>query len=129
MNDNKRLQDCIDNYEEYVARLATFPDKELAVKLELIHLQSEIAYKNNISSSIELLEIWRRQVIEARILKAENNIPDAPNEIDLALADVEFITDKAEQRKEILENYIEPEKESAPVEKIQNDNYTQLSLF
>ena len=129
MNDKKRLQDCMDKYEEYVARLATFPDKELAVKLELIQIQSEIAYKNNISSSIELLEIWRRQVIDARNLKAENNIPDAPNEIDLALADVEFISEKTEQRKEILENYIEQKKEFTPEEKNQKDNYTQLSLF
>ena len=129
MNDNKRLQDCIDNYGEYVSRLAGFSDKELAIKLDLIQAQSEIAFKNNISSSIELLEIWRRQVIEARIYKAENNIPDAPNEIDLALADIEIISDKAEKRKEVLDNFIEPEKNQAIEGKIQKDNYTQLSLF
>jgi hypothetical protein len=129
MNKDKRIQDCIDNYEKYVARLATFPDKKLIVKLDLIELQSEIAYKKNIISSIELLEIWRRQVIEARILKAENKIPDAPNEIELALANMEFESEKAEQRQEIIKEYLELKNEIEPEEKIHKDNYTQLSLF
>ena len=42
-------------------------------------MQAKIAYEKKIESSPELLEIWWRQVVEARIYKAENNIPDAPD--------------------------------------------------
>lgn len=86
-----RIKDCIDNYEKYVAMLAALPDKELAIKLDLLHIQSEIAYKTKNTGSLELLEIWRTQIIDARIYKMENNIPDAPNEIEEAIADIETL--------------------------------------
>ncbi len=71
--------------------LAALPDKELAIKLDLLHIQSEIAYKTKNTGSLELLEIWRTQIIDARIYKMENNIPDAPNEIEEAIADIETL--------------------------------------
>ena len=40
-----RIKDCIDNHERYVAMMATLPDRELAKKLELVYIQSEIAEK------------------------------------------------------------------------------------
>lgn len=58
--------------------LAALPDKELIKKLDLVHIQSEIAEQTKNTGSLELLEVWRAQIIEARMLKAENNIPDAP---------------------------------------------------
>ncbi|MFN7792053.1 MAG: hypothetical protein ACK5NM_05835, partial [Cyclobacteriaceae bacterium] len=77
-----RIRDCIDNHERYVAMMATLPDRELAKKLELVHIQSEIAEKTRNTASLELLEVWHNQIIEARIYKAENEIPDAPKEIE-----------------------------------------------
>ena len=76
----QRIKDCIDNHEAYVAKLAILPDRELAKRIDLVHIQMEIAEQKN-TASLELLEIWRAQIIEARILKAENNIEDAPNEM------------------------------------------------
>ncbi|MFO0356745.1 MAG: hypothetical protein ACK50A_07310 [Sphingobacteriaceae bacterium] len=124
---NIRIRIATENWESYVAQLATMPDKELDKKLDLIHLQSEIAIQKKNEESIELLEIWRAQVIEARILKAENNIPDAPNEIELAIADIETTVAKAEERKEIIEEFTQPERPHKP--KIQEDNSSQMSLF
>ena len=62
-------------------------EKKLAENLDTVHIQSGIAVKKRITSAVELLEIWIRQIIEARILKVENNIPDVPSEIELVLAE------------------------------------------
>jgi hypothetical protein len=124
-----RIKDCIDNHEKYVAIMASLPDKELAKKLDIVHIQSEIAEKNKNISSLELLEIWHYQIIEARIYKAENNIPDSPNEIELAIADIETVVTKTVERAEILNEYSNPVKQSRPKVQTQQDNDSQLSLF
>lgn len=80
-----RIQKALLNADENIAILATMPDKKLSEKLDAIHLQSEIAVQKRMDSSIELLEIWRSQVIEARIYKAENNIADSPSEIEVVI--------------------------------------------
>ena len=123
-----RIKDCITNHEKYVAILATLPDKELAKKLDLVHIQSQIAEQTKNTGSLELLEVWHQQIIEARIYKAEHNIADAPNEIELAISDIETFTDKSEERQEIINDISIPVKQSGP--KIQQqDNDSQLSLF
>ena len=125
-----RIKDCIDNYDKYVEILATKSDKELAKRLNLVHIQMELADKAKNTGSLELLEIWRKQIIEARIYKAENNIADVPSEIELAIADMETFTAKAEERQEILNEAssaitANEEKE----EKNSPDKPEQLSLF
>lgn len=127
MNKDVRIQIALDNWEEYVLQLAAMPDKRLSEKLDVIDMQSQIAIDRKITSSIELLEIWRAQVIEARIYKAENNIPDAPNEIEEAIADIETMVVKGEERKEIIEEAFANQKAHRP--KIQEDNSNQTSLF
>lgn len=124
-----RIKDCIDNYDKYVALLATLPDKELAIKLDLVHIQSEIAYKTKNTGSLELLEVWRTQIIDARIYKMENNIPDAPNEIQEAIADIETFVSKAEERQEIMNDFSNSVKQSRRKVQQQSDNDSQLSLF
>lgn len=123
-----RIKECIDNHEKYVAIMATLPDKELTKKLELVHIQSAIAEKTKNTGSLELLEVWHHQIIEARIYKSENEIPDAPNEMELAIADIETVVSKTEERQEILSDFSVPEKQSRP--KVQRpDSDIQLSLF
>ncbi len=126
MSKDVRIQIALDNWNDYVATLAAMPDKKLAEKLDTIYLQSEIAVQKRMTESIELLEIWRAQIIEARILKAENNIPDAPNEIELAIADIETMVVRAEERKEIIEEAFSTKSHKA---KIKEDNSNQTSLF
>jgi len=123
-----RIKDCIDNHDKYVAIMATLPDKELAKKLYLVHIQSELAEKTKNTGSLELLEVWHQQIIEARIYKAENKIADVPNEIELTIADIEIIVVKSEQRHDVLNEMTQPtEKSHSEVE--QQDNDSQLSLF
>ncbi len=123
-----RIKDCIDNHDKYVAIMATLPDKELAKKLYLVHIQSELAEKTKNTGSLELLEVWHQQIIEARIYKAENKIADVPNEIELTIADIEIIVVKSEQRHDVLNEMTQPtEKSRSEVE--QQDNDSQLSLF
>lgn len=130
-----RIRNAIKNWDEYVAILATMSDKKLSKKLDIINMQSVIAHKKKITSSVELLEIWWRQVVEARIYKAENNIPDVPSEIELALAEMEQFEEKVEKRKEVItspkqtETEIETENWTEEEEKPKPNNDSQLSLF
>lgn len=123
-----RIRLAIENWDAYVIQLANMPDKKLVEKLEVINMQAVIAQEKNITSSSELLEIWWRQVVEARTYKAENNIPDAPNEIELAIADIETFVAKSEQRQDVLDEMTQPVEKSRPKVQ-QQDNDSQLTLF
>ncbi len=123
-----RIKDCIDNHDKYVAIMATMPDKKLSEKLDVINMQAIIAEKTKNTGSLELLEVWWRQVVEARIYKAENKIPDAPNEIEEAIKDIETFVSKTEERQEILTEFNNPVKQSLPKVQQQKDD-SQLSLF
>ena len=123
-----RVQLALNNWDEYVIQLASMPDKDLVEKLEVINMQAVIAHEKNIAASVELLEIWWRQVVEARTYKAENNIPDAPNEIELAIADIETFVAISEQRQDVLKEMTQPVKQSRPKVQ-QQDNDSQLTLF
>jgi hypothetical protein len=109
--------------------MATLPDKELAKKLDLVHIQSEIAERIKNTGSLELLEIWHQQIIAARIYKAENEIADAPNEIELAIATIETLVTKTEHRPEIIQDFSNADKPIRPKTQQQQDSESQLSLF
>ncbi len=121
-----RLAEAIDNAGANIEYMATLSDYDLSEKLDTIHIQMELAEQKRNTDALELLEVWRSQVIEARIYKAENNIPDAPSEIELTIADIETTVAKAEERAEIL-NENSPQKVRRP--KIKEDNSDQISLF
>lgn len=127
MNKDPRIKLALDNSEEYIARLATYSDEKLADKLDAIHMQLEIAMDKKIEDSIELLIIWRIQVISASIFKAENNIPDAISEIEEAIKDIETVVVKEEQRQEVFETRI---KRIRPKQiTTQGEGKNQLRLF
>lgn len=127
LNKNRRISDAVENSETNIVFLATYPDNVLSDKLELIHIQMEIAEQKRNTESLELLEIWRSQVIDARIYKAENNIPDAPNEIELAIADIETTVAKGEEREESFTQEALSKRSSRP--KVKEEDNDQMSLF
>ena len=129
MSNDPRIRQAIENWDAYVALMATMPDKKLVEKLDIINMQAVIAEKKKIVSSSELLEIWWRQVVEARIYKAENNIPDAPNEIELAIADIETYVAKSEEPQETMNDFSNPVKKSRSKAQTQQENDNQFSLF
>ncbi len=124
---NTRIELALDNWDDYVNTLTTLSDKQLVKKLDLIHIQSQLALKNNNARSSQLLNICWKQTVEARILKAENKIPDAPNEIELAIADIETIVAKTKEREETIDGNLSFQKMHKP--KIKEDNSDQISLF
>jgi len=124
---NTRIELALDNWDDYVNTLTTLSDKQLVKKLDLIHIQSQLALKNNNARSSQLLNIWWKQTVEARILKAENKIPNAPSEIELAIADIETIVAKTKEREKTIDGNLSFQKMHKP--KIKEDNSDQISLF
>ena len=117
MSKEMQRNEALKNAAANVAYLTSLPDSDLVEKLELVHVQMEIAEQKKNTPALELLEIWRSQIIEARIFKRENNIPDAPDEIESAIADIETITTKAEERSEILTTEETPLEPAPPAPK------------
>lgn len=126
MRSELRLQEALDNAHANILYLAGLPDMELSNRLDLIHIQMELAEQKRNTDSMELLEVWRSQVIEARIYKAENEIEDAPNEIEIAIADIETTVSKAEEREEVLSD---TQINKVFKSKIKEDDKDQMSLF
>ena len=108
--------------------LATLPDKELVVKLDLVHIQTTLAEEKNNTAAIELLEIWRSQIIAARIYKAENNIADAPNDLKQSIASIERVILKAAHFEDTISNFNQG-KEHQKSKIVPKNDDTQLSLF
>ncbi len=129
MSKESQIKEALNHAEANIAYLATLPDSALAEKLDAIHLQSVIAEQKNLTPSLELLEIWRAQIIQARIYKAENDIPDSPGEIALAIADIETKIAVTEERQQALNELAEPTRSTRPAKPQQQENESQLSLF
>lgn len=128
MSKEIQIKEALENSEANIAYLASLPDSELAEKLDTVHIQMQVAEQKKNTDGLHLLEIWRNQIINARIHKAENNIPDTPNEIDLVIADIEMQNAKAEERQEILKEETKPAEPSVPKVQQQADD-SQLTLF
>ncbi|MGP8214990.1 MAG: hypothetical protein ACLQQ4_05455 [Bacteroidia bacterium] len=147
-----QIKQALENSEEWIKFYATESEKKLIKRLRINRLQYAIAEKDNDERTGELLNIMERIIIEARIYKDENNIPDTPSEIELALAESEMMLekegernetlrpmkqvqarqaqgDKTEEQKEILNVSIHSVIDSGPKAEPQNDADSQLSLF
>ena len=119
---------------------ASEPDKKLVRRLNIIHLQSVICEKENDILMSEFFEIMRQIIIEARLYKWDNNIPDELNDMEKALAEMELMEKKEKARTKALKKTEEkaatsPEKVTKP-QNIQKENEPpernadeQLSLF
>lgn len=129
MNYQQQLQEALENADSNIELLATYSHAELGEKLDTIHLQTDTAVQKNNTASLQLLEVWRNQVIAARIYKAENNIPDAPSEIELAIADIETTVARSEERQEAVKEYMNPVKQPRPKVQEKQDDESQLSMF
>lgn len=130
MDNQQRIKEANADHQINIAYLSSLSENDLSEKLDTVHLQMELAEKSGNTSSMEILELWRTQIIEARIYKAENDIPDQASEIDIAISDVETVVARSEERIDALnEISIEsrPEKTKRKYQEEANDD--QLSLF
>jgi hypothetical protein len=71
-----QIADALLNEPQYVAQLMEMPDSALSRKLGIVRRQMTMAYQQQLTTSLELLAIWERQIIEARSLKGD--FSDAP---------------------------------------------------
>lgn len=126
MSKAERIQQAKENAEVNIELMATWSHKKLSERLELVNIQSVIAEQKRDEAALELLEVWRGQLIAARIHKYENNIPDAPNEIQEAIADIEIVVAQVEERKEIIEEVPRPRRRNPPSK---TNEEVQLPLF
>ena len=129
MSKEIQIREAIKNAEANVELLATLPDRKLTLNLDTIHIQMELAEQKNNTAALELLEIWRSQVIAARIYKAENNIPDAINEIELANFGIERTVTKTEKQESAFKEFNLQVKQSSTKKQVKEDNDSQLTLF
>jgi hypothetical protein len=130
MHKDIRITEAIENKEKNITFLASQTDIELSKKLNLVHIQMELAEKTSNGRSLQILEVWRSQIIEARIYKAENRIPDQPSEIELAVMNIETIIEKSVQREEVLRSSQSELPETTFQENAERPNHSdQLSLF
>lgn len=121
-----KIQEALQNANEWIAFLATRPDAELVRRLDTNAFQYEIAYKNKDEKLCEFMDVMHRILVEARIYKDEHQIPDEISEISLEVSQMEHVIAQEEVRQEVLES-LHPQRISKP--KIQEDNSNQISLF
>lgn len=127
-----QIKHALENQEELVKLFAAEPDEKLADRLNIIHLQSVICEQNKDVQTGEFFEIMRSIIIEARLYKWDNDIPDELNEMQEALAAMELAQEKYEHRKKLLAKLSKPAISSEPElpkEEPKVDKNIQLGLF
>ncbi len=122
-----KIQEAIENANSWIETLAKKTDNDLERRLGINELLYKEAFKNKQADVCELMEIMGRIIIEARIYKAENNIPSEPSEMELAIAEANLNYVKAEERQEVIEEANTSQRAHKP--KIKEDNSDQMSLF
>jgi hypothetical protein len=113
---------------EWIEYLATKSEEDLEKRLRVNHLQHEIAIKECKEDVCELLTLMERIIIEARVYKEENGISDNPNEIDLAITEMDAAIIRSEERQEIFDQHTIATPASNKTA-FTEDNESQLSLF
>jgi hypothetical protein len=126
-----QISHALSNQEELIKMFAAEPDKKLKDRLNIMHLQYVICEKDNDILTGEFLEIMRRIIIEARIYKKENNIPDELDEMEQAIDEMELTQEKLEHRKKVMAKLLKPEilPETEAKAEPKADNSVQLGLF
>ncbi|MFM8912157.1 MAG: hypothetical protein ACKOE6_04425 [Flammeovirgaceae bacterium] len=129
MSKATQLQEALEHAEANVQHMATWSERQLAERLELVHIQSQLAEEKRDTAALELLEVWRSQLIAARLYKTEHAIADVPSEIKQAIADIEIAQAHAEERHEVLQEEPEPPRPSRKPQPQTKPSEKQLGLF
>lgn len=135
MNYLLRIDEAKSHETSNISFLSSLSDYRLEKKLAIIREQMIIAEKNKQGEAIELLKIWERQVIEARVLKHEQQPVQAEmTEIERELAEIEAQEEKVEKRTKILEGLTKQSEEATIDDEETTTEYqppsdNQLKLF
>lgn len=69
MNYTQWMEEAKIHETENVSFLAHIPDSKLERKLSVVREQMNLAGKNKQEDAVQLLKIWERRIIEARVIK------------------------------------------------------------
>lgn len=127
MTREERHKDYEINFNAYVEELMKFPDAKLARRLDLVRAQMVYCAKNKDEETYQTLRWWELHTIEARIRKHDLPEVEYINDMEEAIANMETIIVKAEERQEVIEDDFVNLKTRRP--KIQEDTSNQTSLF
>jgi len=132
MSKATQLQEALDHAEANVQHMATWSERQLAERLAVVHIQSQLAEEKKDTAALALLEVWRSQLIAARLYKAAHHMPDTLSEIKQAIAEIETIQNHADDRQEALGEEPEVPEPSRPSPKQRPHSVpaeSQLGLF
>lgn len=127
MTREERHKDYEIYFMQYVEELMKFPDAKLARRLDLVRQQMLYCEKNKDLETWQTLRWWELHTIEARIRKHDLPEVEYINEMEEAIANMETIIVKAEERKDIIEDDFTSQKVRRT--KVQEDSSSQTSLF
>ena len=101
MNYKQRIQEAVTDQTANVSFLARLPDTRLEKKLSIVREQMNLAAGN--TAALELLKTWERQIIEARLVKHEQE-PELNelSEIEMELAEMETMEKLLEERMKVI---------------------------
>ena len=126
-----RIKEALDNASENIAWLARFADSKLEKKLNIIQAQIAIASANHQPEALQLLHIWERQIIEARILKYDQHPQlDELTELEKDRAEMEAFDAMFEKRNKVIAEKLPEQKPvTSPIEEKPTVEVTQMKLF
>lgn len=127
-----QISHALANQEELIRMFASEPEDKLSDRLHVIYLQSVICEQEKDVLTSEFLAIMRRIIMEARLYKWDNNIPDELDEMSEAIAEMELAKRKYEHRKKLLDKLSKPVitiEPGAGKKEPKIDNNVQLGLF
>lgn len=70
---NGRIADAVNNSADYVAQLCAMHDVVLQRKLRIVRELMQLAFQQRKSDSLELLQLWEEQIINARYMRNEED--------------------------------------------------------
>ncbi len=60
--------------ESHIAQMVEMPDNKLSKNLDIVRQQMEMAYQANKQDAVALMQVWERQIIEARVMKFDMEV-------------------------------------------------------
>ena len=102
MNYNTEIQTALDKEIENVALLSAYSFKKLDELLAVVKQKQMVAFRNQLTDAGALLQIWERQLSDARLLKLQYEVTDNNSlEVAMSLPDLDAY-EMIEKRQQFL---------------------------
>lgn len=102
MNYSQYLHITLSKNAENVSVLAHLSNARLEYKLIMLKKQAATAYRFNQQDALEILALWEEQILQAKVLKQQLDIPDnETSDVDMELPELAAF-EMIEKRQEML---------------------------